>query len=203
MVATNDNARTEYVWDRAVRAFHWSLAIGFFTAYLSEGEPLFLHIWAGYAVAGLVVLRVVWGFVGTAHARFTDFVFPAGTVLSHIFDELRLRARRYIGHSPAGGAMVIALLAVLAITTASGMVLLAVHEGKGPLSGLIAAAPPGTSTEGGEPAIVEQWEEAHEIFANVALALVILHIGGVALASFAHRENLVRAMFDGKKRPLQ
>lgn len=207
-------ARIERVWDVLVRTFLWTLVVGFLTAYLSEGEPLSLHVWAGYVVGMVAVLRIVWGFIGTPHARFSDFIFPASRVLSYLADELRMRARRFLGHSPAGGAMVVALLLALLGTTASGMVLLAVHEGEGPLSSIIAKVDEHASTAGrplptaaasdeeGEDSTTEFWEEVHELLANFTLLLVILHVGGVLLASHAHKENLIAAMLDGRKRPL-
>ena len=217
------DSRTEPVWDVAVRIFHWTLVVGFFTAYFTEGEPLSLHVWAGYVVCSLVLLRIVWGFVGSRHARFSDFVFPLRRVLADLADSLRLRAPRFIGHSPAGGAMILALLVMLTGTTLTGMAFYAVDDGKGPLSFILArgvstavdpAAVPRPVAEKGDQAEDEDdedgnkspdaefWEEAHELFANATPILVILHIGGVALASLSHRENLVRAMIDGRKRPL-
>ena len=94
-------------------------ALGFFIAYFTEDEVLSLHVWAGYAVGILVVLRVVWGFVGPKHARFTDFLFGPGEVIAYLVDLIRFRAKRYLGHSPAGGAMAIALwLGLLAVALA-------------------------------------------------------------------------------------
>lgn len=203
-------ARTEVVWDPLVRVFHWTVVVGFFVAYFSEGEPLSLHVWAGYVVGAMVLLRIVWGFVGTPHARFSDFVFPAKRVISYLIDELRMRAPRRLGHSPAGGAMVVALLVILLATTGSGLTLLAVHEGQGPFSSFIkqaerpnptSAIAPLETGDTAESPTVELWEEVHEVLANLTLLLVILHVGGVVLASYAHKENLVAAMFDGKKRP--
>jgi cytochrome b len=199
------------VWDALVRFFHWSLVVAFVIAYVSEGEPLTLHVWAGYVIGALVVLRIVWGFIGSPHARFSDFVFPAGRVISYLSDEIRFRGRRYLGHSPAGGAMVIALLFMLLATTGSGLTLFAVHEGKGPFSTFIARADnsspqpsigvAGSGEEASESPTVELWEEVHEVLANLTLLLVLLHVGGVALASYSHKENLIAAMLDGKKRP--
>lgn len=211
MLSASPNARTELVWDAFVRIFHWTVVLGFLVAYVSEGEPLSLHAWAGYVVGAAVVLRIVWGFIGSPHARFSDFVFPAGKIMSYLFAEMRFRARRFIGHSPAGGAMVLALLVGLMATTISGATLLAVQDGSGPFSSFIekvestpraipSAAQVGEGDESESPT-VELWEEIHEIFANVMLLLVTLHIGGVVLASFSHRENLVAAMLDGRKRP--
>ena len=98
------------VWDPLVRVFHWSLAAGFFTAYLTADEWRKLHVYAGYLIAGLVAFRVVWGLVGSRHARFTDFVAGPKAVGRYLLQLLQGRSPRYLGHNPAGGAMVVALL---------------------------------------------------------------------------------------------
>ena len=203
------------VWDPLVRVFHWMLVVSFFIAYLTEDEFLTLHVWAGYLVGGLVVLRILWGFVGKRHARFADFVYPPRTVWSYVLDMLLFRSRRYLGHSPAGGAMVLALLVCLAGTVWTGLELYAVEEGKGPLAASVATGFPypvgaaaadsgnreddrDVSRDGrGDD---EFWEDIHEALANFTLFLVILHIGGVLLASTVHRENLTRSMVTGRKR---
>ncbi len=202
------------VWDPLVRSAHWILVAAFATAYLSEGEPLAVHVWAGYTVAAIVVLRVIWGFVGPERARFRDFVYSPSTVVAYLRDLVLMRGRRYLGHSPAGGAMTVILLLALAGTAGTGMVTLAQEEGSGPLSPWIArqvepgaarAPAAGLAEEGDEGTrtsakATSAFAEIHEVLANLALILVILHIGGVALASFAHRENLARAMVTGRKR---
>jgi cytochrome b len=179
------------VWDPLVRVFHWSLASFFLIAYVTEEDFLALHTWAGYAVLGLILVRVLWGFVGTRYARFSSFVFSPRQVVGFLKDTLRLRARRYIGHNPAGGAMILLLLASLLITTVSGIALLGVEENAGPLASWFAGSG-------------EFWEDAleglHEFFANFTVLLVVVHVGGVIVESLLHRENLVRAMFTGFKR---
>lgn len=208
--ATNRTEREVRVWDLFVRVFHWSVAVGFFVAYFTEDGPITLHVWAGYVVGALVVLRIVWGFVGPKHARFSDFVCPPGVVFRYLRDLIMLRGRRYLGHSPAGGAMVVVLLVGLLVTVGSGLVLYAIEENAGPLAGIVTGAPTQESApivgedeesgyergEGSE----ELWEEAHEVLANLTLVLVILHIAGVFLASYVHHENLTRAMLTGRKR---
>jgi cytochrome b len=206
---TNENEIK--VWDPLVRIFHWTLVLAFFTAYFTEDDWQSIHVIAGYTVAGLVAFRVVWGFIGTRHARFSDFVFSPSTVIAYLKDILYLRAKRYIGHNPAGGAMVLALLISLAGTTLTGMKLYAVEENAGPfaqiqienLSPISTAVADddgdeyGEGREGhGEGGV---WEEMHEFFANFTLLLVFLHIGGVVLSSFAHGENLPRSMVTGRK----
>lgn len=202
------------VWDPLVRLFHWTLVVAFFTAYFTEDDLQDIHVLAGYTVAGLVAFRIVWGFIGTKHARFSDFVFSPSAIWAYLKDTFYFRAKRYIGHNPAGGAMVIALLISLAGTTLTGMKLYAVEENAGPFANIqIENISPvstavadddgdeyGEYREGrGEDEGEEVWEELHEFFANFTLFLVILHIGGVALSSFAHSENLPRAMVTGRK----
>lgn len=197
------------VWDPFVRSFHWLLAIGFVIAYVSEGEPLWLHTWTGYVIAALLVLRFVWGLIGPRYARFADFLYKPGTVLSYLVRMPMGRARRYLGHSPAGGAMVIALMLALAGTAGTGMALHAVRNNAGPLAGIVQAAPPAqvapapADDRGNRPRRPGRaLKEVHEILANITLVLVCLHLGGVLAASLAHRENLPRAMITGRKKPL-
>lgn len=180
------------VWDPLVRVFHWALVAAFAIAFLTEGEDstMFLHSWAGYTILGLVLIRLVWGLIGTRHARFTDFVRTPATVLAYGKDLLRGRARRYIGHNPAGGLMIVLLLVSLLITGLMGTALLGIEEQAGPLVGLMVGVDPGTG---------EVIEEVHEFFANATLFLVVLHVLGVLVESLLHRENLVRSMFNGRK----
>lgn len=179
-----------YVWDPLVRLFHWSLVLAFFIAYATEDDFLTVHTWAGYTVAGLVLLRLLWGFIGTRHARFRDFVRAPRTVLTYLGDVKAGRAQRYLGHNPLGGAMVIALLVCLTLTAVSGMAIHAAEENAGPMAPLLA---------GVSEAVAEVLEEVHELFANATLLLVALHILGVLVTGWRYRENLVRAMLTGRK----
>jgi cytochrome b len=167
------------VWDPLVRIFHWSLVVLFATAYLTGDEVQKVHEPVGYVIAGLLVFRLVWGVIGTKHARFTDFVRSPSTVIAYLRDAAAMRAKRYIGHNPAGGAMVIALILAIGGTAATGYMMT-------------------TDAYWG----VEWVEEVHELLANGTLLLIGLHILGVIFASFEHSENLVRAMVTGRKRPL-
>ncbi len=208
------------VWDPVVRIGHWSLVAAFFTAYFTEGKPLTAHVWAGYLVAAVVALRLVWGAVGTRHARFGGFVRSPLAGLRYLRDVATGRARRYLGHNPAGAAMIVVLLLSLTCTAASGMVLYAYDKGAGPLAPLLVEQPAAkapVAAPAAEPGSLQQrvetvkrhhrksgagrtWKEIHEFFANFTLFLVIVHVSGVVLSSLAHRENLVRAMFTGRKR---
>lgn len=205
-----------YVWDPLVRVFHWSLAVFFFTSWLTGEEESDIHIWSGYAIIGLIGFRLLWGFVGTRHARFSDFVHSPRQVFGYLKSLTTGKPEHYTGHNPAGGYMVVLLLAMLALTTWSGLNLYGA-EGHGPLAGdatslsLVNAAHADDDEYGereeeeneGEhsedEAAEEFWEEIHETAANLTLALVFIHVFGVIVSSRLHRENLVKAMFTGRK----
>jgi cytochrome b len=203
------------VWDPLVRLGHWVLVAAFFVAYLTEDELLGIHVWAGYIAGTIVLLRIVWGFLGPLHARFSDFVHGPARILAYLRDLLLFRAPRHLGHSPAGGAMVIALLLSVGATVGTGLLTYGA-EHRGPLApfftagenpGLALIAPAVADEERGrvsggareEPG-GKAFEDIHEFFANLTLVLILLHVAGVGLASIVHRENLVRAMMTGNKR---
>ncbi|MBL8259089.1 MAG: cytochrome b/b6 domain-containing protein [Candidatus Competibacteraceae bacterium] len=192
------------VWDPLVRLFHWVLVAAFCAAYFTQGEPFeaiqdrldgawlqTVHVWAGYAVAGLLLFRLLWGFWGPRHARFSDFVRRPDVTLRYVKEVLLLRAPRHLGHNPAGGAMIVILLLSLTVTVAAGLALYGADKGLGPLAGWLADT--GDAT-------IHTFEEVHEFFANFTLLLVGGHLVGVIWESLLHRENLALAMFTGRKR---
>jgi len=165
------------VWDPIVRIFHWSLVLSFAAAWFTPRASENLHQWAGYAAASLILMRLLWGVLGTPYARFTQFVRHPAAVVRYLLAILGGHEARHIGHNPAGGAMVLALMAAMSATALTGwMMTTAAYYG-------------------------EEWAEAaHSLSAHGLLLLVVLHIGGVALASLRHRENLVASMITGRKR---
>lgn len=179
MTETGDalSPATVRVWDPLVRIFHWSLVGLFAFAFLTGDEWETPHELAGYVVAGLIGFRLVWGFAGSRYARFSNFLYRPATVAGFVRDTARMKARRYLGHNPAGGLMVIALLLVIAVISLTGWMMT-------------------TDAYWG----LDWVEELHEASAFAALGLIGLHIGGVIIASLEHGENLVRAMITGKKR---
>ncbi|MCW8891395.1 MAG: cytochrome b/b6 domain-containing protein [Sedimenticola sp.] len=178
------------VWDIPVRLFHWSFASCFFIAYITEDDFLSLHNNAGYAILGLILFRLTWGFIGTKHARFSDFIQPPSTVVAYIKQVISFRAKRYLGHNPAGGAMVFALLLALTLTCLTGLATYGAEQSAGPLADFMRTQP---------IAIGKAAEELHEFLANFTLLLILFHIAGVLVASFQHGENLIRSMFTGRK----
>ncbi|MGL5359448.1 MAG: cytochrome b/b6 domain-containing protein, partial [Shewanella sp.] len=181
------------VWDLLIRIFHWSLVAFFAIAYLTEGEDewMNIHSYAGYSVLMLMLFRLLWGAIGSYHARFSHFVTRPQVALAYLKGLISGSAKDYLGHNPAGAMMIIALLISISLTGFSGMALYAT-DGHGPLAMSLFASLP-----------EDPLKEVHEFFANLTLALVIIHVGGVIVSSRLHHENLVKAMITGKKyRPL-
>ncbi len=178
---------TTKVWDLPLRIFHWLLVCAFLIAYITEDDFLTLHVWAGYVIAGLLVFRLLWGFIGGKYARFTNFLCSPSTAIAYFKDSLVYKARRYIGHNPAGAIMIVLLLVSLLLTTVTGLAVYGAEENAGPLAII------GMENEG-------LWEEAHELFANLTVVFVFIHIIGVVFESYLHKENLSKAMLTGYKR---
>jgi cytochrome b len=164
------------VWDRVVRVFHWATAGLVLAAFLSTDGPRWLHDFTGYAVLALVAVRVVWGVGGSYHARFSSFVPRPRAVLRYLTLLREGRAPRYLGHNPAGGAMIVLLLVLLAVVAGSGWL----SE---------------TNAYFGVPWV----DHLHHMSAHLLLVLIGLHLAGVLVSSWLHRENLVLAMITGRK----
>ncbi|WP_108659631.1 cytochrome b/b6 domain-containing protein [Acuticoccus kandeliae] len=165
------------VWDPLVRLFHWSLVASFAIAWLTADDWRDLHEWAGYAAGALIAFRLLWGFAGPRYARFSQFVRSPGTIARYLGSMLRGGEVRYVGHNPAGGAMIIALILCMGGTALTGWMY--TRDAFWGVDWVLAT---------------------HETLANTMLALVALHVLGVVVASLRHRENLARAMVVGRKR---
>lgn len=200
------------VWDPLIRLFHWGLVLTFVVSYLTGEEESDLHIYAGYAVLGLIIFRVFWGFVGTRHARFNDFVTSPSSTLDYL-KNLADKPKRYIGHNPAGGWMTIIMLVTLFIVTVTGLKVYAIEEGLGPLASdlpeltVIKTAYADDDDDDdredehdSENTSEEFWEEIHEGSSNLMLLLILLHLTGVFVSGRLHDENLAKAMITGRKR---
>ncbi len=196
------------VCDPLLRIFHWSLVLAFTVAYLSGDEESYIHIYSGYLILGLISFRLLWGIVGTRYARFSNFVYSPKSIIVYIKGLVSAQPKRYLGHNPAGGAMIIVLLLSLIVVTYSGLKVYAIEEGAGPLAlqatevSFIksAYADDDDEDEHDEDEEEEFWEEIHEASANFVLFLVFLHIAGVIVSGRLHNENLVKAMITGNKK---
>jgi cytochrome b len=175
------------VWDPLIRLFHWSLAIAFAVAWYTQEHAYATHLNLGYTVLGLVLVRLVWGFVGTRHARFGDFVRGPGAVIGYLRALAAGRAPRYLGHNPAGGAMILALIATLLVIALSGIALDAAENRAGPLGGTQLFL------------YLDPILKLHAWATDLALALIAVHVLAVIHSSRALGENLVKAMITGRK----
>lgn len=168
--------RKVFVWDILVRLFHWSLVVAFAANafYTKPGRDV--HQWVGYAVAGLIALRLVWGLVGTRHARFADFLPSPGAVLGQLRDMATGRRHVHVGHSPLGSLMIYNLLLTMAGLAASGYAMTTVA-----FFG------------------VEWVEEVHEALVTWAEISIVVHVLAVVVESRRLGINLPKAMVTGYK----
>lgn len=166
------------VWDPLVRISHWLLVITVTASWLVRHSPGRWHEWLGYAALGVAVARIAWGCVGTPNARFRDFVRAPGDTASYARAVLAGREPRHVGHNPLGGWMIVALLLDVVLVGFTGWLYT-------------------TDRFWG----VEWVDVLHGSLADALIVLVALHIAGVVYSSVRHRENLVGAMFHGRKRP--
>jgi cytochrome b len=186
------------VWDIGVRIFHWSLVLFYTIAYISEDIEL-IHVYAGYVVLGLIFFRVLWGLIGTKYARFNNFIYGKKAALAYLKSLLTKQPKRYIGHNPIAGWMILALLITIFLVTWTGMELYA-DDGKGPLAaGNIELISEVYADDDGEQS-ESIWEEIHEGLASLTLLLICVHVAGVLLSSMIHGENLIRSMITGYKK---
>ncbi len=184
------------VWDLFIRFFHWTVVTLFFCNYLLSGKgmPLerggILHIYAGYIVISFVLARLVWGVIGSHHARFKNFLPTPAEFTAYVRALWRGEFPYYEGHNPAGSVMIVCLLSGLLFTGLTGWLssLADVFDGS---QGSVAAA-----TD------FIDWGEVHEFFANLTMLGAGIHITAVVISSHLTGERLIHAMFSGyKKKP--
>lgn len=178
------------VWDLPVRIFHWLLVLAVVGAYVTHeaGVAYFnYHLWCGYAVLVLVSFRIVWGVVGTYHARFWNFLRGPVATVRYALDLVRGREAHYAGHNPLGALMVIVLLLALLAQAVLGLYGNDEIFNFGPLYGYV-------SNE-----VSVQYTSWHrQLFWWIAGA-VGLHVAAVLFHRIVKRENLIKAMFTGRK----
>lgn len=172
--------QTVKVWDPLVRIFHWTLVAAFATAWLTAEEWDAQHRWAGYVILALVGFRLLWGVIGPTHARFGNFLTSPSVTARYLVDLVCLRERPYVGHNPAGAWMIVALLLSLLATATTGLL-----------------------SEYGPSTYAQVAGDLHEGLAELTIILVGAHVAGVIWASLRHQENLICAMFHGRKKPIE
>jgi len=165
------------VWDPIVRAFHWTVVIACMLNLFVLEEGKYWHRVTGYVVATAIAVRIVWGFIGTRHSRFSDFLPTRAKVMDQVLGIVDGHEKRYIGHSPLASVMMLSLMALLAATVLTGwMTTVDAFWG-------------------------EKWlEELHGAIANSIMVLAFIHAGAAVVESLRHRENLVWSMITGRKR---
>jgi len=178
------------VWDVPVRVFHWVLVALIATSWITVeigGNAMTYHMWAGYATLALLIFRIVWGFVGSTHARFADFCYGPSRTLAYLRGLLRLDPPFYAGHNPLGGWSVILLLACVSLQAVTGLFANDDIMIEGPLVKHVSGDTSSLLTT------IHRWNF------NVLLGLVCIHVAAAIFYLVVKRENLIRAMFTGRK----
>ena len=212
-----DNTQFIKVWDIAIRVFHWALVGCFAIAFISSENIPKLHVFFGYSVLFLVLFRILYGFVGSKYARFSDFLYRPAQIADYLKGLLIGRPKHYIGHNPAGGVMIVILLLSLLSLTLTGLKAYGV-KGHGPLAKHEISVMTNAFADSDDKDNHDEydsrkrrsqknhkvekdefWEEVHETIAYLTLFFVSIHIMGVLVSSLVHRENLIKAMITGRK----
>lgn len=212
-----------YIWDPLVRIFHWLLLPLFFVAYLTGDDKGHLHRYVGYTILGLVAFRILWGFCGTKHALFRDFICSPAKALGYLKELATGKPAHYLGHNPAAAWMIIFFLANSLLICLSGYAAYAA-KGKNPSIGFGNAFSIVKTAHADDDEKKEHrskharrgknlrsereddddrdsiWSDIHETSAYFMLFLIGTHVVGVAISSRKHNENLVSSMITGKKK---
>jgi cytochrome b len=178
------------VWDLPVRLMHWTLVLAVGGAWATqelEGDWFKYHVWCGYVVLVVAATRVVWGVIGTRHARFTAFVRGPGAVLDYVRGLLQRRPVHHAGHNPLGALMVLALLAMLLAQAVTGLFANDQIVSTGPLFGYVTS---GTS---------DRLTTIHKQLFDVLLVAIVLHVCAALVYLFVKHDNLILPMITGRK----
>ncbi len=185
----SNEAKNVVIWDLPTRIFHWSFVASFVLAWLTfdDNRYLFVHVYAGYVFLSLLVFRLIWGLIGSRYARFRAFSYDWPSVLSYLKGLLNGEAAKYIGHNPAGSWAIFLMLILGIVVSVAGILVLGGEEGHGVFAPFISYA------------VGEGAKEVHEVVAWFMLMVTVVHVGGVIVESFYHRDNLILSMITGQK----
>lgn len=178
------------VWDLPLRLFHWLLVLLVVVSVVSAkigGNAMQIHLLSGYAILALVLFRILWGFLGGAHARFASFVRGPAAVIAYLRALPRHQAGQHLGHNPAGAWSVIIMLIVLLAQAGTGLFANDDIATEGPLAKLVSKA------------LSDRITGAHHLNVKLLYALIALHLSAVAYYLLYKRENLIKPMLTGFK----
>ncbi|WP_375056705.1 cytochrome b/b6 domain-containing protein [Zobellella sp. DQSA1] len=177
------------VWDWSIRFFHWSLPVLLYLLWHSAGEDLDRHMLFAQLMLGLLLYRIIWGFIGTPYARFSHFVYHPGQVIAYLRASFSPQKPVYLSHNPLGGIMVLVLLGTLLFQATTGLFTTDDIFYNGPLYDSVSRTTSGWMT---------QWHKSW--FYEGLLLLVGLHVLAIGLYKL-RGESLVKAMVTGHKAP--
>jgi len=188
-IAENLKPQKTLIWDLPMRLVHWLMAGSFVIAYMTaeDNRFLFVHVNAGYLFFYLILFRILWGFVGNHFSRFSSFTFSLTSALDYFKAIVNGDANRYLGHNPVGSWAIYLIFALGTLLSVSGILVFAGEEGHGIFAPYVSYF------------IGELSKTPHELMANGLFLIIIVHVMGVIFESYYHHENLVAAMFHGKK----
>ncbi|WP_353571643.1 cytochrome b/b6 domain-containing protein [Candidatus Albibeggiatoa sp. nov. BB20] len=190
-ISNYQNITKIFVWDIPIRIFHWAivLLIGlqWWSSYHFDNYAL-IHQIGGYCILVLVLFRILWGFFGSYHSRFEDFVYPVYRISHYASVMIQLKPPAYVGHNPLGGLSIILLLLCLLVQVVTGLFLTNNNIG---IQGALSAW---SSAE-----VSQKMAMVHKINFDILLTLAIIHILAVLFYLIVKRENLVKPMFLGYK----
>jgi cytochrome b len=178
------------VWDWPIRLVHWLLVVLIATSWITSqvgGNAMTYHMWSGYSILSLVVFRIVWGFVGSGHARFGSFVKGPGAVMRYATGLMGTQHPRFLGHNPLGGWSVVLMLAAVTVQATTGLFANDEIFTEGPLASRVSGDTSSLLTT------------IHRYNVYVLLALIGLHLAAILFYLLVKRENLIGAMFTGRK----
>jgi cytochrome b len=176
------------VWDAPTRLFHWSIVLLVFVSWFSADRGLMtIHLWSGLSLLALLLFRIAWGIMGSTTARFSDFMHPPRKIAGYLKGLARSEKRLHAGHNPAGGMMVVVMIAALLAQAVTGLFSNDGLRFNGPLAMWISQD------------ISDQVTRIHGTIFNIILLLVWCHVVAIGFYLLVRDDNLVGPMFSGKK----
>jgi cytochrome b len=184
-----ETLKTVVVWDLPTRLFHWTLVALMIAQWLTaeESSTMDWHVWGGYAVLALVLFRLIWGFVGSETARFSDFVRGPDAALEYVRALLRGETPHYLGHNPLGAWSIVAMLVLLLVQAGTGLFANDDILIEGPLYAWVSKD-------------TSDWlTTIHKLNFNLLLLVIAVHLSAVLFYLLVKRENLIHPMLSGRK----